>query len=504
MRGKTLKGLFFLLLIVLILFLVGCGGGSGAGGTQIVVLPQLDQDAVLNEYVDIIGSASNPSAFKSQNNPFGLLCGNNFEISIKTATDVVYTVSFDGQQINGNLINNRYIFTVQTNGKSVGTYFLRITASNANQTSINSRESVSANIWLRLYTDDVRICLTSSPTGGGNVCFGDEEWSSEASKTVDPGTDVYITSQPEVDYTFDGWYMNSLKIYSERNCTVTINEETDIEARFINNIRPEIEKIKGVSGTTGEDNATFEWNGSDRDGSIDHFEYRLDSDDPVNTGEKTYKWNDYSSGQHVFSVVAVDDKGAESIEISWDFTYEPPSYTLTVQSSPTAGGAIRLDSGAWADSDSVTELSGTAVQIGAEPSQGYTFDGWYENGSMLSLLNPYSLTLTSDRRIYASFKENQQGQTLLKDLGSMGNLNESGNVYNIIDNTSVGYMTVSIEISRLPADFASASGWKLVLNEQDFVFSQNQFSNTIYEVSIDDTITDKIDDIQNAVFETVQ
>ena len=89
----------------------------------------------------------------------------------------------------------------------------------------------------------------------------------------------------------------------------------------------------------------------------------------------------------------------------------------------------------------------------------------------------------------------------LRDLGSEGNLQEEDNVYNIIDNTSIGYWAVSFIASRLPDPEVNASDWKLVIGEQEFNFVENDFTPGMFEVSVPETMVDSIEDVRNALFE---
>jgi hypothetical protein len=85
---------------------------------------------------------------------------------------------------------------------------------------------------------------------------------------------------------------------------------------------PVVTKISGKTGTVIEITNTFNWDGSDSDGTIDHYEYRKDYGIWTNNGlSKSYTWNGYSGGDHTFEVRAQDNESTYSEVISWQFNY---------------------------------------------------------------------------------------------------------------------------------------------------------------------------------------
>lgn len=68
-------------------------------------------------------------------------------------------------------------------------------------------------------------------------------------------------------------------------------------------------------------------------------------------------------------------------------------YLLTIVSNPENTATIVGDGYAGGDTD-----------IMMYPIRGYTIDGWYKNGSLLSSNNPYTLTVTENTTIVAKTK----------------------------------------------------------------------------------------------------
>jgi len=77
--------------------------------------------------------------------------------------------------------------------------------------------------------------------------------------------------------------------------------------------------------------------------------------------------------------------------------------TITAQSDPAAGGDVRINSGTWGDSKSVTVNSGTQVTVETAAASGYTFDGWYDGSAKVSSNTSLTVTATSNKTYRAKF-----------------------------------------------------------------------------------------------------
>ena len=77
-----------------------------------------------------------------------------------------------------------------------------------------------------------------------------------------------------------------------------------------------------------------------------------------------------------------------------NFTYTPPTYTVTATANPTAGGSI---TGAGSYS------SGSTCSLTAKPATGYTFTNWTSSSTVVSTNATYSFTVTANRTLTANF-----------------------------------------------------------------------------------------------------
>ncbi len=153
------------------------------------------------------------------------------------------------------------------------------------------------------------------------------------------------------------------------------------------NKSPEVTKLDGASGKVTEDSCTFQWSGSDGDGSIIRYEYRKDFTEWESNGNETgYTWSEYSEGEHTFEVRALDDKGAYSEIIVWIFNYDRPNVPPTVTKTGGLEGETENASSAfsWSGNDPDGEIvrfemrkdSGEWTDV--ELSTEYTWDGYAE------------------------------------------------------------------------------------------------------------------------------
>ena len=77
---------------------------------------------------------------------------------------------------------------------------------------------------------------------------------------------------------------------------------------------------------------------------------------------------------------------------------EPIMHTVTLDAEPSEGGSV---------SGGGEVAGGTAVTVTATANEGYTFSGWQENGSTVSIAASYTFTATADRSLVALFEKEE-------------------------------------------------------------------------------------------------
>jgi hypothetical protein len=192
------------------------------------------------------------------------------------------------------------------------------------------------------------------------------------------GTSYTWSGYSEDSHTFEVRAQDNDGAYSSTiNWSFTYDED---------NQPPTVTKVSGPSGTIKESSSTFEWSGSDLDGTIDHYEYRKDGGSWNTTVGTSYTWSGYSEDSHTFEVKAEDNDGAYSSTISWSFTYDEDNQPPTVTKVSGPSGTIKESSSTftWDGNDSdgtidhyeYREDGGSWVNYGT--SESYSWTGYTE------------------------------------------------------------------------------------------------------------------------------
>ena len=112
----------------------------------------------------------------------------------------------------------------------------------------------------------------------------------------------------------------------------------------------------------------------------------------------------------------------------------PANYTITLNTSPTSGGTV---------SGGGTFPAGSTVTVSASAHAGYRFNGWVENGEVVSMGTSYMFTATADRNLTATFVSISSG------IGSVvTNADGSRGVLYHIDPSGVGWMVALDDASE--------------------------------------------------------
>jgi subtilisin-like proprotein convertase family protein len=143
---------------------------------------------------------------------------------------------------------------------------------------------------------------------------------------------------------------------------VTINEPP--------NQSPTISITSGPSGTIDYNDITFAWQGSDSDGSVNGYEYKLDGQG-VSYGFTSKTFNGLAEGAHTFEVRCYDNDGDYS-------DWESRSFTIDINNAPTisiiSGPSGTIDYNdvtfAWLGSDSDGTVNGFEYRF---DGQGFSY-----------------------------------------------------------------------------------------------------------------------------------
>ena len=87
-------------------------------------------------------------------------------------------------------------------------------------------------------------------------------------------------------------------------------------------------------------------------------------------------------------------------------SFVPNTYAITVESSPSVGGNVRINGGAWGNFRSEEFQVGDQVEVRALAASGYHFAGWFEDGQRVSEDASLDWTVQGQRSLVASFCRN--------------------------------------------------------------------------------------------------
>ena len=222
--------------------------------------------------------------------------------------------------------------------------------------------------------------------------------------TYDYGTSVQISATAESGYEFTQW--NDGNTSNPRTVTVTAN--ATYTAYFQASVvqytigvysgDPNVGSVTGGGTYNAGATCTIEAFVEDP-----NYEFDCWQDDDTFA---TYNDNPYS-----FTV-------SQDINFTANFIpYVPPTpeWTVTLNVNDPTMGTVDGDG---------TYMEGVTVSISAYHNSGYVFDGWYQNGVLVTTLSPYSFEIYNDEEYEAHFSVAGQTYdvTLYSDDPNMGNV----------------------------------------------------------------------------------
>ena len=288
-------------------------------------------------------------------------------LSKKTVTATTnYGYTFDGWYIDGTRVSTSTSYTV----------------------TVEKAVTIEARWKINSYA----ITLTKNISAAGSVSgAGTYEYLSK--KTV--------TATTNYGYTFDGWYIDGTKVSGSSSYTFDLTDKITVEARWkINSYGITLNKNISAAGSVSGAGA-FEYLSLQTVTATTNHGYTFDG------------W--YIDGTRVStstSYTVTVDKSV-TIEARW----KKASYTVTLTKNISAAGSV---SGAG-----TYEYLSTKT-VTATTNYGYTFDGWYINGTRVSTSTSYTVTVDKSMTIEARWKINSYSITLTKNISAAGSVSGAG------------------------------------------------------------------------------
>ena len=233
----------------------------------------------------------------------------------------------------------------------------------------------------------------------------DKNIASAGSVKIDSSFDykmpVMLTATTNYGYTFDGWYVDGTKVSGSSSYTFDLTDKITVEARWnINSYGITLNKNISAAGSVSGA-GTYEYLSSKTVTATTNYGYTFDG------------W--YINGTRVStstSYTVTVDKSV-TIEARWKIN----SYAITLTKNISAAGSV---SGAG----TYEYLSSKTVK--ATTNYGYTFDGWYIDGTRVSTSTSYTVTVDKSMTIEARWKINSYAITLTKNISAAGSVSGAG------------------------------------------------------------------------------
>ena len=212
--------------------------------------------------------------------------------------------------------------------------------------------------------------------------------------TYTVGTYITLRATPDSHHTFDGWYQdgNDTIKFSSAATYIFLAESDQAQLRLVGKFVPKTYTINALSGGGG----------SVTGGGKYTYTHAVALTATPNSGYVFEGWYENVlnqgdikvSSDAKYTFTAKSDRILRAMFTRDAASVPPPTYRITAVTS--GGGSV---------SGGGTYESGKTVTLTANSNSGYTFDGWYENGSRVSSNTVYTFTASYNRSLTAQFKE---------------------------------------------------------------------------------------------------
>ena len=283
--------------------------------------------------------------------------------------------------------------------------------------------------------------------------------------------------------------------------SLTLTVDLNLEK---SNQQPTIEKKSGTNGETNNSQSEFKWEGNDPDGHIN--EYIISKDGATErTKEKSFVWEGYSQGQHVFKVQGIDNRGGRSNELFWTFNYIPDQKpTLQKVSGPSAQINENSATFEWSGSDSVGSRAivkyqykkdgGTWIDMNPLTEISYTWSGFSEGIHNFSVRAQDDEDALSDVITWSFTYAEPEPNTYVLEVQAVptggGDIQIESQGWKDSDSITIQEGS-QIQIQARVTEGYQFDGW---YNGQTKVTASNPYTLTI---NSDKTLTGKFTEIQN-------
>ena len=230
---------------------------------------------------------------------------------------------------------------------------------------VTGERTLVANFTMNSYT----ILVEAHPEEGGLVGGGD---------TYNHGESCTVTATPRMGYHFVNWTENEVEVTTDAEYTFTVTGERLLFANFeLNSYEIAVTANPAVGGTV------------EGAGTFNHFEECT----LTATAAEGYTFLNWTEDGAVVSTTP-----EYTFEVTGERTlvanFELNSYEVAVTADPAVGGTVEGGG---------TFNHGESCTVTATAAEGYTFEGWTEDGEEVSWEPEYTFEVEGARTLVANF-----------------------------------------------------------------------------------------------------
>ena len=239
-------------------------------------------------------------------------------------------------------------------------------------------------------TQQVNIISNASPSNGGSVLGGG---------SYPSGSTVRLQAVPSNGWEFDGWYENEVKVNTNIDWNFSASSNKVLTAQFSSVISTQNPKQVGITLTASPSNG-----GTVSGGGTLAINETVTVQAVASNGWAFDSWFEDGvkiSANATWSFKATENKVLQAQFVQNTANQASNQVSLTTTASPSNGGTV-TGGGTFINNETVT--------IQAVPSNGWEFDGWYENGVKVNSSMVWSFTATENKNIQARFSQSSPTQ----------------------------------------------------------------------------------------------
>ncbi len=241
---------------------------------------------------------------------------------------------------------------------------------NGTQVSTNATYSFTVtanrNLVAHFSQNTYTITATASPTNGGTIT---------GAGTYNYGQTCTLVATSNETYDFENWTLNGNVVSTDPSYSFTVTNNSSFVAHFA--VKTFTVSVSADGEGTVSGGGTFSYGQTcavtAHANTNYHFLYWTENATPVS-----------------YDLEYIFDVTSNRVLVA-HFTID--TYDIMVTANPQEGGTV---------SGGGTFAVGEVVVVNVEPNSGYVFQGWYENGEVVSMEEAYSFTVEGNRNLVAS------------------------------------------------------------------------------------------------------